>query len=391
MAKMERRTQILDGLSPTTASLLFTPMALSTRGNMQMASGSAVPPIWESVYREIHFMEDLLFRRFFSTELPLPIPEIGRSFTLPDDASDAVAVAAQPPLSIPVLQAPDTEENTDASLSINQHTVPAQPLGQNAGTDLRAEINELLRSLNLEELSPNEERQLPLMLQSHPKPPSTTESLASGTQPSTLGDEPSPAREEGSPPDEKRRKPRRFAMPRFSGFGIDSLSLAASLIQAAEFAAKLATQYRSLSSGGRPELAQLASTLSRASDVLRMMFEISQSSMSGRTQDLALGLVKESEEAVIAADNILKTFHFRPGSYTALSNMIKFQVNRDKVKNATQSLERLDGMFLFVLQIHQAEVTGPFTGWMRHLQDEIQNLRSELQVLLHPLGNSSAG
>lgn len=350
------------------------------RPNMWTTGGTAVPIIGESVYREIDFIENLLFGRFFSSESAPPIPEMGRAFTLPDDASGAVAVTARPALPISTQQASGTESvpdprqrNTHVSSSSNQPKSPAQPPKQSAETDLRDEINELLRSLNLEKLSPNEEQQLqsPSTLQLFLEPPPTAESPASGAQPTPS------AGEKGSPPDQKPRKSRRFSIPKFSGFGSDALGLAATIVQMIDISAKLATQVRSLSDKNS-ELVRLASTLSRVSDVLLMMYEISRVSMSGPIQDLALKLVGESEEAIVAAEHILVGFHTKPVSSTALARLFKktkFWVNRQKVKNVTQALERLDGTFLFVLQIHQAKITDV-------LQDGIRNLRYEMQDLL---------
>lgn len=365
VAKLEQRTQFLD--RPT--SLIVAPTGVSIRRNTWMAGGTAVPLIQEPVYQNIDFIGNLLFGRFFSSESPPPIPEMGRAFTLPDDVSGAVAIRTaksptpQPPSNEFELVTGASQSNTHTYSSPNQTIALARLPKQSAGTDLRDETNGLLRSLNLEELSPNEERQLhtPSAPQLVLEPPPTTEGPAGGDQPTTFVEEPSPAGKAESPPDEKSRKSRRFPMPKFPSFGIDpsaALGLAASVIQMVDIAAKLATEYRSLSYGNR-ELLRLASTLSGTSDVLQMIFEITRTNMLGPVQDFALKISKESEREVMAAQHLLQRFDVKPDSRSldGLIKTIKLRVNRKEVENVTQALERLDEKFGLVLQIHQVNMT----------------------------------
>lgn len=351
------------------------------RRNTWIAGGTAVPLIQGPADQNIDFIGDLLFGRFFNSKSPPPIPETGRAFTLPDDTSGAVAMTAISP----TLQPPSDESDSDpgpsrtnalTSSSPKQHIAPAQSLKQSAETELRDEINSLLRSLNLEELSPNEERQLhtPSAPQLALEPPPTTQSPAGGAQSTTFVEEPSLAGKEGSPPDEGSRKSRRFAKLKFPSFGMDPISgmgLALSVLQMVELAAKLATVSRSLSYGNK-ELLRLASTLSGTSDVLQMIFEITRTHMSGPVQEFAMKLSTESERAVKEAHYLLESFHVKSGSRArGLSKEIKLQMKRKEIENVTQALERLDGKFGLVLQIHQVEISERM--WSRFRSDVVRS------------------
>jgi len=380
LAKVYERTQFLEG--PPLANAILAPRAVSMRRNTWMVGGAAAPLTLEGVYEEVGFIRDLFLRRFFSNEAYPQIREMGRAFTLPDNASDT-----PPPPSPESVPGPGKRQ-THAPSSAKQPPALAQPPNESATMGLGDEINERLRSWNLEELSPHEKRQLQTpssALQLLLEPPPTTESTespASGTQPTPFKEEPSPASEQGAPPGEKPRKSRRFAAsPDFSGSSMDpmaSLGIASNILQMVEIAAKLATTYRSLRNNNR-ELLRLASTLSRVSEVLHMMFEISQTSMSGSIQDLSLRLTAEIQEEVRAAEELLH--QLKPGPSTALAHLsktIKFVIHRQEVENVTQALERLDGKFAFVLQIHQAKVTESFIERMKIVEDGIRNLSYEV-------------
>lgn len=387
MAKLEQRTQFLD--SPR--GLVLAPRGVSVRHNPWMAGGStAVPLLREPVYQNVDFIGDLLFGRFFTNEPPPPGPGIGRAFTLPDDDSGAMAMTIMFPRPLPPSNesksvSGPSQRSTHASSPPEQPVTPARRLKQNARTELRDEINELLRSLDLEELSPNEERQLrvPPTPQFVLESPPTRDSPAGGAQSTTFMEEPSPAREEGLPADEEPRKSRHFAIPKFSGSRGDGdpLRFAATLvgvISIVDSAARLATGYRSLSSENG-ELLQLASTLSRTSEILNMMIAIVQPQMSGPVGDFALKLSEESEAQVMAAGSLLQSLRKSsfPRALNGLVKKVKFFWKRRQVIHVTRALERIDRRFGLVLQLHEADMT-------QHLLQSIQNtgIRStELQNL----------
>lgn len=145
------------------------------------AALTAVPP----AYREIDFIGDFLFRRFLNSESESSLPNStpGRVFTLPDDAPRTMAVAAVPPLPVSACQ------------------MPKQSPKHYADTDLRGEINELLQSLNLKALSPEEEQHLQRApaLQVLLEPSPTTESPIGSAQPANFGNSSSAAPQEQVP------------------------------------------------------------------------------------------------------------------------------------------------------------------------------------------------
>ncbi|ROT35337.1 hypothetical protein SODALDRAFT_328662 [Sodiomyces alkalinus F11] len=160
-------------------------------------------------------------------------------------------------------------------------------------------------------------------------------------------------------------------MPGFSS--IDSIELAAAVLQFVEFAAKTATALRALRTD-RQEIRQLTLTLSRVSLVLSEMSVVARTSMSGATQHLALELFRDSEEALGVAMSLigkLESSSFKRAKWVWL---------KGRVVDATRELERVDGKFLLVLQMHHFEVLGQTSG-------QIDSIRSQMDLTLESLGS----
>ena len=157
---------------------------------------------------------------------------------------------------------------------------------------------------------------------------------------------------------------------------VHTAPLLSGLLQLVEATARMAIQYRSLLKEVGSWPAQLASSLSRVSDVLRMMAEMTRRSMSSSVQAIALKAGKACEESVRSAEDILIRTDPRSkrcALIAHLSVLVGGVVDQQEIRTVIEELRSLKGRFFFVLQVHQAQMTERLLLESRPLLSRTQN------------------
>ncbi|QKX58594.1 uncharacterized protein TRUGW13939_05719 [Talaromyces rugulosus] len=305
---------------------------------------------------------DIVYEHFLARPR-LPLADHGRIYTLPDDVSISV--------SYPQLETISDHRSVPLTNHSNQFPIPIQQQVQSANerthsvdqNTLAGEINEYLRSLNLEELSEQEAKQV-----------NQTENNTQRLLLNELGEEssePLPEQTEinrdqphSSGSGEKWRQKSKFR-PTMPSFGsptdaLSGVSLAISIIQFIDSAAKTSFNIMRTENSYR-ELVVLSKRIMQYSNLLEKATSVICTSMSADQQRLAWEVIRDSEEAMREVGNILDVLTYRTETgrqkYTGLLRMLKWQLNKKRVLSLMGEVDSLKSTFSIVLQVHQIQIS----------------------------------
>ncbi|EED12731.1 hypothetical protein TSTA_052530 [Talaromyces stipitatus ATCC 10500] len=289
----------------------------------------------------VNDITDLVYERLLTRRPGLLLADHGRIYTIPDDVSISVSY---PPLNTIShgRTLPSTGHLNEVSV-LNQHHVQlaherTYSVQQNT---LASEINEYLRSLNLEELSEREAEQVNQMssqrlLLNEPEEESS-EPLPQKTE--NNRDQPQPS---GS--DEKQRRKSKFhhRMSSF-GFPMDALSGASLAIGITQFIA------------------------------------------SAAKQRLGWDIIQESQVAIREVENILNILTYRTETgwqkYMLIMRIMIWESNKKRVLSLLDEIESLKSTFSIVLQTHQIQISERRFAEIQYAR-EIQMKTLETQLVM---------
>jgi hypothetical protein len=343
---------------PSTSKRLAPPRA-------NLIGGTRLQPLLLGSSRDSYHLESekylngiddfvgLIYERLLTRAEPVRVSH-RRVNTLPDNISFDTDLTLDQAASDDQ-EAPLTDEATIQRPSFEQDGSPGplNPLRDSTDNGLVDDIDTLLRSFNLEELTDQEKDYL-----------RQRQYIPNGNFPDCHNEGLFP--EESQDP-ERNAAQARPGQARATGHGpflhrssqsrVDALEVAASFLHCVELVYKLSTStmrlYHEMGKSAPKELFIVSRKLSQHAKLLHIVAESIQTSISGSLQELAMRLLGEHHEVLKRIRRLL--FKLRDAGH--VSRWILWKVKKSKLPTMTTDIESLQGSLLMLMQVHQTQIS----------------------------------
>lgn len=316
------------------------------------------------LFRRVDDLTDLVYERLL-TRPNIQLQSRGRIHTIPDDCS----LNIPPPQLDPIREGQILQPIGDLiepPISSGRGAVESTGIEDRNHDTLASEINEYLLSMNLEELSEHEREYMSRInsgsrhfLIDQPME-ETAESHRQGHD-GTSG-QPQPSNAQGSSQQNAHFSSSKRSSWSFGTDPLDALSLAASIIQFVDFAAKisfkLTSAYRHTSDSPR-ELQDLSKRLMQYSGLLRTAAEVVRTSMpTGELQEIGWKILEDSRQTMKGVESLLDKYRIRPGQrLVSAFRALQWQSAKKNVGAIMEEVESLKSTLSVMLQLHQITMT----------------------------------
>ncbi|EEP82024.1 conserved hypothetical protein [Uncinocarpus reesii 1704] len=340
-----------------------------------------------SLFRRVDDLSSLVYERLL-TKPNIPSQPLGKAYTLPTDFD---ASTAPPPLEKiskgKVLQS--TAASEVAIVGGSDAITRTAKTEKTEHDTLASEMNEYLRSLDLDVLSAQEEEEL-----DQNENGSQKLLLDPSTRVATTPHIPDHNKSEGHSrlPDSgsnSRPKPRNFFQrqrPQVA-MSISNLGLASSILQCVELAASLSLKSSTIFRDSRnapQELEALSKRLIQYSGLLKTAAEVVRTSMpTGELQEMCGETVKDSLESMEKVEIILSKFQLpaRRQFPMMLKLLIQWPIHKTEIDIIMEEMESLKSTLAVMLQLYQIKTFERISMMAERMSIAPQRVVSEQKLI----------